>query len=723
MQQHETKRKWRHKTLAAAALAAMGGGVACASDNLPALGEGDDPWRVDVIYENGTHYRGKDKTGHEVGLSKFRNTLQVEADKKLANDWAFHGVFRGTFDGVYRLNKDEFGKSAGSKSAQDVQFQNTVSRSAGAVTTVPWGGGLGADGGPWNQATAAFGNPGANDLLNAIYAGNVIAGSPLPLPAPGSATTAFVNGNQFGPDSGVGLRILGDRWHGPDSGIALAVPVRPCDTDKRGCRDFGGYGDKKLSELEAPEFNNRLDFIREAYVKKTFSLSDDASLFLKVGKQQVVWGRTDLFRVLDVINPVDYSRNNIYDELQDIRIPMWIVQSEFRLGGSDLMQDRNLSFVWNFDKFRPSNLGQCGSPNVMLDAGCFFRGMASLWDNGGTVANFAHLGSGAAALAELGMGAPAGSLPTDMWLATNFGPGQIGIRNVHLPEWSLANTQLGVKFEGVTQGGLNFSLNALTYRSQLPSLHAFNRAQNPFTGQVQPSSHLIAFDMYFPRVNLVGGSMDFQSETLGAAFRLEGSLTRGEEFVNTARPKLFSSNKVWRSVIGVDRPTFIPFISETRTTLISAQLFYQHIFDHEEYKGPLGKYGMPDWKDNFIGTVLVKAMLMNDRVSPQLVVARDFKARAWAVSPQVEWSLTNDLKLTFGGNVKGKSDGASERWNWNNCADCNPYFPYTGYDGQAGPNSGPLGLSGLEPLARFRAGPIGSAWKENEVYFYLRYKF
>ncbi len=50
--------------------------------------------------------------------------------------------------------------------------------------------------------------------------------------------------------------------------------------------------------------------------------------FLKLGKQQVVWGRTDLFRVLDVINPVDYSRNNIYDELPDIRIPMWIAQAE-----------------------------------------------------------------------------------------------------------------------------------------------------------------------------------------------------------------------------------------------------------------------------------------------------------------------------------------------------------------------------------------------------------
>jgi hypothetical protein len=32
-------------------------------------------------------------------------------------------------------------------------------------------------------------------------------------------------------------------------------------------------------------------------------------------------------------------------------------------------------------------------------------------------------------------------------------------------------------------------------------------------------------------------------------------------------------------------------------------------------------------------------------------------------------------------------------------------------------------LSGLEPLGRFRAGPIGAAFKENDVYVKLNYKF
>lgn len=621
-----------------------------------------EPWQVDVTYENDTRFRGKDNTGHRVGLSKFRNTLQVEADKKLADGWGFHGVLRGTWDGVYRLNKDEYGKEAGGA----IDMQSTT---PGGFLTTPWGAG-----------------PVTKTLVDGL----------------GLTNNAFTDGYPNSPNDG--FRVLGDRWHDINGGVAFAVPVRPCDVDSRGCRDFGGYGDKKLRELELPEFNERLDFIREAYVKKTYTLPSGTDFFLKLGKQQVVWGRTDLFRVLDVINPVDYSRNNIYDELEDIRIPMWIAQAEWRFGGSESLQERNFQIVWNFDKFRPNNLGQCGTPNVILDAGCFFRGMANLWDNGGTVSNFANVAPGTL-------------------LATNFGPNQIGLADVHLPDWSLRNTQLGMKFEGITQGGLNFSVNALTYRSQLPSLHGGKRAVNSFTGEFRESwPFLISFDMEFPRVNLIGGSLDFQSEALGAAFRVEGALTHGEEFPNTARPELFSKNRVFRSVIGVDRPTFIPFISTSRTTLISAQLFYQHIFDHEQHEGQFGPVGIPDWEDNFIGTLLMKAFLVNDRVSPQLILARDFKAQSWVAAPQVEWSVTDSLKLTVGANVKDRSD--ESRWAWDDCRACNPFAPFTAPAGDADPLT-PFsrGLGGLEPLGRFRAGPIGTAWREDEIYVNVRYTF
>jgi hypothetical protein len=665
----------------ALALASLAGAA-----ELPSMGEDSSGWQADYTYENHTVRR------ENTGLAKFRNTLQAEIDRKGGGDsWGIHGIMRGSWDGVYRMNSSEYGKDAGGA----IQLQNVA------------GAGLPPVGAP-NAGLVPFPLTNAGTPLNQSYVpqgggvNNAIA-SWLGLPG----TNAF--GFNLAQNPNQGLRVLGDRWHQTDGGVAFGVPVRPCDVDSRGCRDFGGYGNLKMSELESPEFNSRLDFIRELYAKKTFGLEGGKEIFLKVGKQQVVWGRTDLFRVLDVINPVDYSRNNIYDELSDIRIPMWIAQAEYRMGASDSMQDRNFQLVWNFDKFRANNLGQCGTANVILDAGCFFRGMANLWDNGGTVSNFAGGGT----------------------IATDFGAHQIGIRNVNLPEWSFKNTQLGAKYEGVTQDGLSFSLNALTYRSQLPSLHSINGngTVNPFTGgngnvvapnAGTPVSGLIAFDMYFPRVNLIGGSMDFQVPAAGAAVRVEAAYTKGEEFANTARSELYSKNDVFRAVLGVDRPTFVPLISQTSATLFSAQLFYQHIFDHQYTQAALGPVGMPDWKDNFIGTLLIKGFLKNGTVSPQIIFAHDFEARATAVAPQVEWNATNDLKLTFGANYK-MAEGR-DRWNHDDCRSCNPYAPFTSYNaGQAVGQS--WGLGGMEPLGRFRAGPIGAAFKENDIFVRVNYKF
>ena len=674
-------RKWRKalqpKNVLLAAVLAVAG-VSAVAQNLPDLGlTSGDPWNADLYYENHTALRDK------AGLSKFRNTLQSEMSKNLNDGWRFRGILRGTYDGVYDLNKSQYGKNAGGS----VDMANALGAATGHPT-LPYGGGFGLGFpavAPASTGLGALVNTGANAQFLPVSYGSS-------------------NPNQ-------GLQILGSGWNNSGgygvAGVMLATPVRPCNYDSRGCADFGGYGNKSQAELAAPEFNSRLDFIREAYVTKTIGMDGGQSTFLKLGKQQVVWGRTDLFRVLDVINPVDYSRNNIYDELQDIRIPMWIAQAEYRMGASENMQDRNLSVVWNFDQFRPNNLGQGGTPNSILDAGNLFRALKNCWDNGCTVGNFASGG-----------------------VATNFGAGQIGIRNVDLPNWSLANTQLGVKFEGVSKEGLSFSLNALTYRSQLPSLHGGKAANNPFlgttAGTVVPGitdasgnyPGLIAFDMVYPRVNLVGGSMDFQIESLGAAMRLEGAYTRGEEFANTMRSELYSSNPVWRSVIGFDRPTFVPFISTERTVLFSGQLFYQHIFNHETQVNHLSgrMMGMPDWKDNAIATLLMKAFLMNDRLSPEIIFARDFRAQANVIAPAVEWIYTDNLKFKFGANVKFGPSQDRNQWDDTRTNIGVGGDPYLGVA-----NTGSSG--GAEPLGRFRAGPIGTAFGQNEVYATLRYKF
>lgn len=646
--------KWHLKPLTAAFAFAGLVGFSLSQQAVASIDTGDETLEISGFVENATYVRNRR------GLSKFRNTLQLEGTKLLGDLGAFsevsmNGTFRATYDGVYDLNSDEFGNDAGR-----------------AITLEQVGPGTDVPGAPYEAAQLAHG-----DGL-ALFGSDVVGGS--------------TNPNE-------GLVVLGEELHDTDGGVAFGVPVRPCDKDSRGC--IGGYMDADLNELRHPEFNDRWDFIREFYISGVIDMDSGTTFNMSMGKKQEVWGRTDLFRVLDIINPVDYSRNNIYDELEDIRIPVWMATAEWQFGANEILDDANFQFVWVFDKFRPSNLGQSGTPNSILDAGSFFRGMNNCWENGCTVANFAG-----------------GSVATD------FGPNQIGIRKAHTPEWSLANSQIGAKFEGVYQD-IGFSLNAMHTRSQLPSLRGGIPATNSFTGVADTVwPYLIAFDIHFPRITMIGGSLDLYSDAIKTAFRVETAWTTGEEFANTLESRLFSESDVVRWVIGADHNFFIRGINKNKAFLMSFQTFGQHILEHEREEGPVGEIGMPDWKDNYISTLLLKGWWKQDRLSPQIISAYDWGANAFVIAPSIDWIINDHWRLTAGANIK-LGDGARK---FSDCRTCNPFPPATetpahsvGSDGISLP--GDVGLAGFEPLGRFRSGPIGMAQNEDEIQVSIRYRF
>lgn len=641
----------------------------------------------------------------DIGISKARSGFQLEGLKFVGDVGPFsnvsvNGIMRISYDAVYDLNDDEYGDNAGGAA-----FLNSYGlANIGAPTRVPVNGnGLGpADG-------LSVGNFAVMNILGPRV--EEITGAPTgTFSGPGGMLSGNTLVDSYANNPNVGMITLGDHLRDHADGVAFGVPVRPCDTDGRGCID--DYMDADKNELASPEiFSDRADWLRELYVDATLLGSGDNEINFRLGKQQVIWGRTDLFRVLDVINPVDYSRNNIYDELEDIRIPMWMLKTDFRFGATGPFDDFNMQVVWNFDKFRPNNLGQCGTPNVILDAGCFFRGMKNLWDNGGTVANFAPFDP---ADPSLGL------------LATNFGPQTIGIRNVELPSWSLSNTQLGFKVEGV-KGDFGWSVNALTYRSQLPSLRAGNvEVVNMFVGgEAQTHDYLIAFDVAFPRVNLLGASVDYYSQAIDTVFRVELAGTQGEEFANTLRPELYSESDVVRFVIGADKNVFIRPLNKDRAFLISGQIFGQHLLDHEVAQATLGEVGMPDWDKNYIATLLIKGWWMNDRLSPQLIMAHDFRAGATVVSPSVDWLISDNWQMVLTANYK---TGGSDH-KFDDCRLCNPFGPFTTSipglpeHGADGLTAGSAGLTGYEPLGRFRSGPLGMAEKEDEIQIAIRYRF
>ncbi|MDX1673021.1 MAG: DUF1302 family protein [Balneolaceae bacterium] len=54
-------------------------------------------------------------------------------------------------------------------------------------------------------------------------------------------------------------------------------------------------------------------------------------VFVKAGKQQIVWGKTDGLKLLDVINPQNF-REFVLDDFEDSRIPLWSLLAEVPAG-------------------------------------------------------------------------------------------------------------------------------------------------------------------------------------------------------------------------------------------------------------------------------------------------------------------------------------------------------------------------------------------------------
>lgn len=61
--------------------------------------------------------------------------------------------------------------------------------------------------------------------------------------------------------------------------------------------------------------------------------------YVRLGKQQIVWGETDGLKLLDVINP-QYFREFVLDEFEDSRVPLWSLKADFPIG------KLKVQFIW-----------------------------------------------------------------------------------------------------------------------------------------------------------------------------------------------------------------------------------------------------------------------------------------------------------------------------------------------------------------------------------------
>lgn len=90
------------------------------------------------------------------------------------------------------------------------------------------------------------------------------------------------------------------------------------------------------SEYSKPGvLNDEVDLeLREMYLQ-----GEIGDTFITLGKQQIVWGKADGLKVLDIVNPQSF-REFILDDFENSRIPLWTVNIEHTISSWDLQ------FLW-----------------------------------------------------------------------------------------------------------------------------------------------------------------------------------------------------------------------------------------------------------------------------------------------------------------------------------------------------------------------------------------
>ena len=89
----------------------------------------------------------------------------------------------------------------------------------------------------------------------------------------------------------------------------------------------------------------------------------ESRLWLRAGKQTIVWGKTEIFRNQDQWNPVDIAIGPLAS-LEEARIALWALRGVWSFYEVGPLQDVRAELVTLYDKFEPTDVGRCGEPYV-----------------------------------------------------------------------------------------------------------------------------------------------------------------------------------------------------------------------------------------------------------------------------------------------------------------------------------------------------------------------
>ncbi len=447
--------------------------------------------------------------------------------------------------------------------------------------------------------------------------------------------------------------------------FAFPDPIDPATKFLKPC---SGCVETQLSKenlaFERDDSNMIYYPIREAYVD--FRWDFLGQNWLRLGKQQTVWGKADFFRLQDIVNPVDYAQHFFIEPFEDIRIPQLSANLQHRFGDIGFFRDVAANLVWNFDQFIPVGLGQSGQPWAVA----FGDEKRAFAFNNGLFTD----------------GLCAGSPTPGCLHKTNF-----ALTNERTPAWSIRNTGVGAKIDWeVPDPQIRFSLTdylgnrdtptfALTKLNYAPALNPACANMATVSGGVPvtlgpgagglpivvvPSNHVhlkgsvrpdtfiddctfgAEAQIVYHKVNTLGLSADYYENTSGLVFRVESSWTHNARLNNTNSLDWTSNNDILAYVIGADLQHFIKFLNPERTFFTSFQVFETYYPGASSAQG--GKRGIVTGVNDFIFTGFTQTHYYRDQIIPTTFFAFGSEGTDATIGGDVEYLLSDHWSARLG---------------------------------------------------------------------------
>jgi hypothetical protein len=344
----------------------------------------------------------------------------------------------------------------------------------------------------------------------------------------------------------------------------------------------------------------------------------DGPVWVRVGRQDLSWGETDGFRLLDMIEPLDNRFGfPLVEDLDDRRIPLWMLRSVVRLGDVGAISNLLLEGYWV-----PGTIDDQEAP-IPLTGNPF---------------------------------AP---------------PAPPGSADIIIPNKTLGNSRGGGRIIATLFDTATVSLAHYVTYNDAPSARLAIRSLAPvpdtpflvefYQQQITGASATLALP-FDPETVVRSEIAHFWDERVFIPDQSANvAALTGEFLANGGKPVrgALPTRDVLRWVIGVDRNIWLRWLNPTNTFFFSAQYFQTDIFDFSRQitnpvvsevqfpaAGPPISQLVPRKNDEITLTYLVSTLYRHGTIMPALFGAYDARG-VHAVVPALTYQFGTHVQFTL----------------------------------------------------------------------------